>query len=363
VLSAETRLRALRRELYRRFPVRPRVYALDLAASVAAAWGAGVLATVLPLGWALPVVVAGALATYRAAYFVHEIAHVRRALPGFEPAWNLTVGAFVAMPSYMVMAHVDHHRLDTYGTALDPEYEPVAGWGRARVLASVAVMPLLPPVLALRALVLVPVSWLWPAWRRVLHARLSTLQTNALYVRSLSTLRGPAAVLQEVLAALVLSGALALLVAGALPWRAALVWWAMTGLALTVNQVRTLFAHAYANDGSTLSLAAQVADSTTVDGGWLAALTHPVGTRFHALHHLAPSLPYHALGAAHRWLLAAQAPAAYGQTARSGFVDGCRRLWARAAARDRAARRHDQRPEDDRRTWTAGRARGVHPDV
>jgi len=137
----------------------------------------------------------------------------------------------------------------------------------------------------------------------------------------------------------------------------------MTGLALTVNQVRTLFAHAYDGGGSSMSLAAQVADSTTVDGGWLAALTHPVGTRFHALHHLAPSLPYHALGAAHRWLLAARAPAAYGRTARSGFTDGCRRLWARAAARDRAAWRHDQRPEGDRRTWTPGRAPGVHPDV
>ncbi len=366
VLADETRLRALRRDLYRRFPVRPRIYFADLTASVVVAWGAGVLGTLLPLPWALPAMVVGALAIYRAAYFVHEIAHVRRALPGFEPAWNLAVGSLLGMPSYMVMAHVDHHRLDTYGTALDPEYEPVARWGRARLVASLATMPLLPPLLALRAVVLVPFSWLCRPWRRVLHARLSTLQTNPLYVRPLSTLRGPAVVLQEVWAAVVLGGAVALLVAGVVPWRAALVWWAMTALALTVNQARTLFAHAYENDGDAMSLAAQVGDSTTVAGGWLAALTHPVGTRFHALHHLAPSLPYHALGAAHRSMVAARAPAAYHRTVRRGFCDGFVRLWSRAAptaAPERAARRHDQRPEGDRRDWTAGRAADMRADT
>lgn len=359
----ETRLRALRRELYRRFPARPLLYWADLGASVALAWLAGVLALRAPAPWGLAAIVVGALAVYRAAYFVHEVAHVRRALPGFEAAWNLTVGAWVGMPSYMVMAHVDHHRLDTYGTALDPEYEPVAAWGRARLLSSVAVMPLLPPLLAVRALLLVPISWVVPTWRRVLQARLSTLQTNPLYVRPAAGLRGVRVVLQEVACLVVLGGAGLSIAVGTLPWRAALVWWAMAALALTLNQVRKLFAHAYDSGGGAMSFSAQVADSTTVDGGWLAAVTHPVGTRFHALHHLAPSLPYHALGAAHRWLRAAGVPASYHRTRRHGFGDGCRRLWARAAARDRAARRHDRRPEGDRRDWTARPAAGSQRDT
>ena len=39
--------------------------------------------------------------------------------------------------------------------------------------------------------------------------------------------------------------------------------------------------------------------------GWITELWGPVGTRFHALHHLFPSLPYHAFPEAHRRLVAA----------------------------------------------------------
>jgi fatty acid desaturase len=45
---------------------------------------------------------------------------------------------------------------------------------------------------------------------------------------------------------------------------------------------------------------AQYLDSTNVPDGFLPYLWAPVGLRYHALHHLLPSLPYHSLGEAHR---------------------------------------------------------------
>jgi fatty acid desaturase len=53
------------------------------------------------------------------------------------------------------------------------------------------------------------------------------------------------------------------------------------------------------NEGEAMTVTGQYLDSVNVQSP-LAALWAPVGLRFHALHHLMPSLPYHALPEAHR---------------------------------------------------------------
>jgi fatty acid desaturase len=75
----------------------------------------------------------------------------------------------------------------------------------------------------------------------------------------------------------------------------------ISGVAV-LNQVRTLVAHLWENEGEPLTVTAQYLDSVNVPGGFLPYLWAPVGLRFHALHHLLPSLPYHSLGEAHRRL-------------------------------------------------------------
>jgi fatty acid desaturase len=76
-----------------------------------------------------------------------------------------------------------------------------------------------------------------------------------------------------------------------------------------LNQVRTLVAHLWENDGEPLSVTAQFLDSVNVPPpGMLAEPWAPVGLRYHALHHLLPSVPYHALGTAHKRLTAELAP-------------------------------------------------------
>jgi fatty acid desaturase len=67
--------------------------------------------------------------------------------------------------------------------------------------------------------------------------------------------------------------------------------------------LRTLVAHLWENESEAMTVTAQFLDSVNVPPPGLAAeIWAPVGLRYHALHHLMPSMPYHDLPEAHRRL-------------------------------------------------------------
>ena len=105
-----------------------------------------------------------------------------------------------------------------------------------------------------------------------------------------------------------------------------------------LNQVRTLVAHLWENEGEAMSVTAQYLDSVNVPPpATLPALWAPVGLRYHALHHLLPGVPYHTLGEAHRRLsgrLSGDSPyheASHRGAAASGRAAGTS-SWSSAAA-------------------------------
>ena len=108
-----------------------------------------------------------------------------------------------------------------------------------------------------------------------------------------------------------------------------LIFLAIVSSVAVLNQVRTLVAHLWENDGEPLSVTAQFLDSVNVPPpGVLASIWAPVGLRYHALHHLLPSVPYHALGEAHRRLTAQLTPdSAYHRASYDGLAD-----WSHAGA-------------------------------
>jgi len=284
---------------------RPRIYWPDLLASAAVAYAGIVVAILASQGWiAVLAGLVAALALYRASSFIHELTHIRSgALPGFRVAWNLLIGIPMLMPSFLYEGvHTQHHAKTRYGTVDDPEYLPLALMKPWSLPLFVVVAIMMPVGLLLRFGVLAPLSLVLPPLRRAVVSSYSALAINPSYRR-----KAPEGDLkrmwtwQETGASL---WAIALLASPlALGWRPLLVAMAILSVAAVVNQLRTLVAHLWENEGEPMTVTGQYLDSVNVPGP-IAALWAPVGLRFHALHHLLPSMPYHSLPEAHRRITA-----------------------------------------------------------
>jgi len=316
------------------------LYWFDLGASSAGVYGGLALAAMAhgpgrALGAALCV-----LALYRAMSFIHELTHLRgRDIPGFHLAWNVLIGTPFLIPSMLYEGvHNLHHAKHRYGTAQDPEYLPLSRSSRTTLLAFLAVSLLAPLGGFLRFALAAPVSFAVPGVRRAVLARFSAITINPAFRREdLDRFSGPAGRAQEIACWLWSWALVALVAQGGAPMRWVLWGAAALSLATFVNQWRTLAAHAWTSDGRPLTFTGQFEDSVNVPPpAWLPALWAPVGLRYHALHHLLPRLPYHALGEAHRRLSETlPAHSAYHRAQQPGLLPALRAVLGRAAAHRR----------------------------
>jgi fatty acid desaturase len=248
------------------------------------------------------------LALYRAGSFIHELTHIKHAtVPGFRLVWNALIGIPLLVPSFMYEGvHNLHHARTRYGTAEDPEYLPLARMKPWTVPFFVVVSALAPVALLFRYAVLAPLSAMIPPLRTIVVERYSGLVINPDFRRRMSEgdLRRNW-IIQESAASLWAITLLSAVATGFIPLNAFLIALGIASGTIVLNQVRTLVAHLWDNDGEVLTVTAQFLDSVNVPPpALLPALWAPVGLRYHAIHHLLPGVPYHSLGEAHRRLSA-----------------------------------------------------------
>lgn len=281
------------------------IYWPDMLVSAAVGYAGIAGAVLFDNVWAaLGSAVVAVIALYRALLFIHELTHIHRtALPGFRFAWNVLVGIPMLTPSFMYEGvHTLHHARTRYGTGEDPEYLPLAlmkPWSLP-VFALIAI--LLPVGLLIRSALLVPLGVVIPPLRKLVWERASALSINPDFRRRPPEGDFARMVFWQELGAAVWAWCL-LASTQWLGWRPLLIALAVVSATAVFNQIRTLVAHLWENEGDPMTVTAQYLDSVNVPppGIW-AEVWAPVGLRYHALHHLLPSMPYHSLPEAHRRL-------------------------------------------------------------
>ncbi len=318
------------------FEPRAPIYWSDFLVSLCIAYGAVALYLRSPLLSGLQVLgfVVGAFALFRCGVFIHEIVHLPRGrLRLFRAAWNVLFGIPTLTPSFTYESHADHHNPRRFGTERDGEYLPLGRGPMSRIALYLLAIPVLPALAIIRFLVLTPLSLLHPRLRRLVLERASSYVINPTYRRAVSRDEGRGLrIAIEIAIFLELAALLALLLAGVLPWMVLAELYVLAAAAAGLNWVRTAAAHGYGNRGSPMTFADQIEDSITIPGHpLLTELLFPVGLRYHSLHHLFPSLPYHSLGIAHRRLMQHLPPdSLYRRTIRRSYAHAVLELWRSA---------------------------------
>ena len=336
-IECELPLGHLRQTLDDLLVPRPLYYWVDFLASITCFYAGFAASVLLPAGNPFEplAAVAAVLAVYRSVVFIHELAHLPRdRLPGFRVAWNLLCGIPLLVPSFLYSSHLDHHLRRAYGTEKDGEYMPWGHSGGRVPIVLFALSSFLGPLAGvLRFGLLAPLAWIDPRVRRWVAINASSLVVNPRYRRdppSPQEARGWR--VQEAGVFFYLLSITAALAAGLIDAELLMRLYLIAVAGLFLNGLRTLAAHRYRSTGDPLTRAQQLLDSVNYPRrSWLTPLWAPVGLRFHATHHLFPSIPYHNLAAAHDRVMGMLPPGSpYHRATGYGLVASIAELWRNA---------------------------------
>lgn len=243
---------------------------------------------------------------YRSLVFTHELAHMAPSqYRGFRFVWNLLFGIPFLIPSFFYTDHRVHHIRQLYGTPNDGEYFPFATLRPTQLLMQMLISPFVPVALMVRFTILPILSLFSPAVRRWTWDKASSLSgVSERYTRPpADDYERRCRLWQEPLCFLVATTFVTLTILGVIPWQVALKIAGVYVFISFVNQMRVWAAHRYENEKEPMTFLEQMLDSTTIPGGPWSELWAPLGMRYHALHHLFPTMPYHNMPAAHRRLM------------------------------------------------------------
>jgi fatty acid desaturase len=315
----------------------PAIYWIDFLLSIAVAWTLAAVFLLAPRlnATALFAMLGASILFFRAGTFMHELVHFKPGeMPWFGRAWNLLLGMPLLMPWIFYRNHVDHHNVRIFGTPEDGEYLPLASAPPRETLFYLLQAPVLGLFTIVRFGIVGPLSWMHRGLREWVLTAASAGVSNPYYRKRFPAADERHLLIMEALCFLWLVFLTVLLIVGVISWQHIVKAYCLVALTLALNWIRNLAAHGYGNRGERLSHSEQFADSINITGQtWLTIFLFPVGLRYHALHHLFPSLPYHNLGKAHQRLTAQLPPESpYHKSSCNSFLRAVGKLWRGALA-------------------------------
>ena len=291
--------------------LKPQIYWFDLMISIILAWCLFLLA--LNFSFKDPnfyfLIILSAIGFYRAIAFTHELVHIKKgSLPGFHFVWHLVCGMPLFAPHFLYKGiHLAHHSKKDYGKEMDGEYIEFGTKSRWLIFAHLLFNFFLPIFSIFRFMVLPLISICHPRIRLLIMKQMSFMGLKFLFVRKIPHQKSEILIwYAEEFSCCLLSWLIfALIINGKLPINIVFQWYAILAIILTMNSLRSLGAtHWYSSNGGDFSFIEQIKDSISVTSNSL--FTHifcPVGTQYHALHHMFPFIPYHDLGKVYHYLL------------------------------------------------------------
>jgi fatty acid desaturase len=287
--------------------------------------------------------IVSSLLIYRCSLFIHELVHIRATdFRVFRFVWNLLAGIPFLIPSFVYYTHIDHHRRKHYGSKEDGEYIPLATMPTWQILFYLSQCLVIPLLAIVRWGMLTPLTWISPRFRDWVHEHASSMIMDPKYIRPLPTKKARRIIrIQEFCCF-----AFVWIIVARLTMNYGiffdeplspmfLVQIYCTGVFIVaINALRTLGAHRWTSPGGEMNFVEQMLDSVNYPyNPLIGGLWAPIGLRFHALHHIFPTMPYHALAKAHRRLMAElPADSPYRRTEARTLTESIVGLWRRAKA-------------------------------
>jgi fatty acid desaturase len=235
------------------------------------------------------------------------------------------------VPAYSHTTHIYHHRLATFGTELDPEYELWSErpwWFLARPL----VLSLLYPLFLILRFGLLPLIFgLLPLQsQRWIHKSLSTFVMNLKFERPYSLPDFQRMRREDLFCSVYFLALLATVFLASIPLQIFVIMYLQIILISWLNTYRALVAHRYSGVATKDEdpIQAMLSDSVVIEGCWYSELWAPNQLRFHSTHHLLPGIPYHNLKKAHeklKQILPAEHP--YRKTIEPSFLSAFTKLY------------------------------------